>query len=225
MKPPGRWMRPETWPSALHFFFKYLPYILRTITETGMYDVLDQPETIRLLSDISRLSKAIEGIGLTAKELPDQFGEERKKLMDDLLKAEKKFRGLSADIRKSLATGNEMAVSSNEAAASINRAAISIDKLVKRIHDRGKPGKFDIMEWFETFHEVSEAAKQAQVLVAMVDKLLADHGLEQEMSHLKQGFDALLLRAFILAALLIVFFFLALLGYRYLSQQFLRRRK
>jgi len=53
------------------------------------------------------------------------------------------------------------------------------------------------MEWFETFRQGTETAKQAQVLVAMVDKLLTDPGLDQRVSQLKQGFDALLLRAFL----------------------------
>jgi hypothetical protein len=244
------------------FFIKYFPYITRTSTKTGIYDVLDQPETIQLLSDInrlttafesigltakqlpdrldhvldkpetiqllsdiSRLTAAIDGIGLTAKQLPDRLSMEREKLMDDLLKSEKKIRALSGDIRKTLATGDKMAVSTNEAAVSINQAAISIDKLMKRIHARSKPGSFKIMEWFETFHEVSEAANQAQVLVAAVDKLLTDHGLEQRVPQLKKGFDAFLLRAFLWAALLIVFFFLALFVYRFLSQRFLIRRR
>ena len=73
------------------FSIKYLPYIFRTTAETGMYDVLDQPETIRLLSDITRLSAAIEGIGLTAEQLPDRLGKERKKLMDDLLRSDKQL--------------------------------------------------------------------------------------------------------------------------------------
>ena len=206
------------------FFVKYLPYILRTTTETGMYDVLDQPETIKLLSDINRLTTAFENLGLTARQLPDRLGKEREKLMDDLLKSEKKIRALSGDIRKSLATGDKMAVSTNEAAVSINQAAISIDKLMKRLHARSKPGTFKIMEWFETFHEVSEAAKQAQALVASVDKLLTDHGLEQRVPQLKKGFDAFLLRAFLWAALLILFFFLVLFAYRYLSQRFFKGR-
>ena len=40
------------------FLVKYLPYIVRTTTETSIYDVLDQPETIQLLSDINRLTTA-----------------------------------------------------------------------------------------------------------------------------------------------------------------------
>ena len=128
------------------FFIKYLPYIFRTTAETGMYDVLDQPETIRLLSDISRLSAGIEGIGLTAKQFPDRLGKERKKLMDDLLRSEKQLRALSGDIRKTLATGDEMADSANEAALSVNEAILSTDKLVSRIYGGAEPGSFEIME-------------------------------------------------------------------------------
>jgi hypothetical protein len=207
------------------FFVKYLPYITRTSTETGIYDFLAQSETVQLLSDINRLTTAIEGIGITAKQLPDRLGEERKKLMDDLLKSEKKIRELSGDIRDALATGEKMASAANKAAISTNEAALTADKLIKRIHARSKPGSFKIMEWFGTFHEVSEAAKQAQTLVASVDKLLTDHGLEQRVPQLKKGFDAFLLRAFLWAALLIVFFFLALFVYRFLSQRFLIPRR
>ena len=57
-----------------------------------------------------------------------------------------------------------------------------------------------------------------------MDKFLTDHGIEQRVSQLKQGFDALLLRLFLWAALLILFFFLALFAYRYLSQRFLEGR-
>ncbi len=244
------------------FLVKYLPYITRTTTETSIYDVLGQPETILLLSDINRLTTAIEGIGLTAKQLPDRFddvldktetirlledfnrlttaiegigltakqlpdrlGEERKKLMDDLVNSEKKIRALSGDIREALATGEKMASAANKAAISANQTALSVDKLVSRIHARSKPGSFKIMEWFETLRQGTEAAKQAQALVAMADKLLTDHGLEQRVPQLKKGFDALLLRVFLWAALLIVFFFLALFVYRFLSQRFLIRRR
>jgi len=206
------------------FFVKYLPYIVRTTTETSIYDVLDQPETIRLLSDINRLTTAIDGIGLTAKQLPDRLGKEREKLMDDLLKSEKKIRVLSGDIREALATGERMATSANKAAISANQAALTVDTLVSRIYDRAEPGSFDVMEWLDTFRQGSEAAKQAQALVATLDKFLTDHGIEQRVSQLKQGFDALLLRAFFWAALLIVFFFLALFAYRYLSKRFLEVR-
>ena len=199
------------------FFVKYLPYIVRTTTETGMYDVLGQPETIQLLSDISRLTAAIDGIGLTAKQLPDRLSKEREKLMDDLLKSEKKIRVLSGDIRETLATGDKMAVS-------VNEVILSYHELIKRMHARSKPGSFVIMEWFETFRQITEAAKQTQTLIGMVDKPLTELRLEQRASQLKQGVDALLLRAFLWAALLIVFFFLVLFTYRYLSKRFLEGR-
>jgi len=236
------------------FFVKYLPYIVRTTTETSIYDVLgqpetilllsdinrlttafenigltakqlpdrlddvlDKPETIRLLEDINRLTTAIDGIGLTAKQLPNRLGEERKKLMDDLLNSEKKIRALSGDIREALATGERMATSANQ-------AALTVDKMVSRIYGRAEPGSFDVMEWLDTFRQGTEAAKQAQALVATVDKLLTDHGIDQRVSQLKQRFDALLLRLFLWAALLIVFFFMALFVYRYLSQRFFEGR-
>ena len=201
----------------LAFFVKYLPYIVRTTTETGMYDVLGQPETIQLLSDISRLTAAIDGIGLTAKQLPDRLGEEREKLMDDLLKSEKKIRALSGDIRETLATGEKMASAANE-------AALTADKLINRIYERGEPGSFDVMEWLEAFRQATEAAKQAQALIAKVDKLSTDPEFERRVAELQQGFDALLLRTFLWAALLIVFFFLVLFVYRYFSKRFLESR-
>ena len=168
------------------FFVKYLPYIVRTTTETGMYDVLGQPETIQLLSDISRLTAAIDGIGLTAKQLPDRIGEEREKLMDDLLKSEKKIRALSGDIREALATGEKMASAANKAAVSANEAALTADKLITRIYERGEPGSFDVMEWLDTFRQATEAAKQAQALIAKVDKLSTDPGFDQQVAKLKQ---------------------------------------
>jgi len=243
------------------FFVKYFPYITRTSTKMGIYDVLDQPETVQLLSDINRLTTAfesigltakqlpdrlddvldkpetirlledfnrlttaIEGIGLTAKQLPERLSKEREKLMDDLLKSEKKIRALSGDIREALATGEKMATSVNQAAISANEAVLTVDKLIGRIYERGEPGSFDVMEWLETFRQSTEAAKQVQALVATVDKFLMDHEIEQQVSQFKQGFDALLLRASLWAALVIVFFFLALFAYRYLSQRFFEGR-
>ena len=204
------------------FFVKYLPYIVRTTAETGMYDVLDQPETIRLLSDINRLTTAIEGIGLTAEQLPDRLGKERKKLMDDLLRSDKQLQALSGDIRETLATGEKMASAANKAAISANEAALTVDNLITRVYERGEPGSFDVMEWLDTFRQATEAAKQAQALVATVDKFLTDPELDQRVAKLKQGFDALLLRAFLWAALLITFFFLMLFVYRYVSQRFFK---
>ena len=196
----------------LLFFIKYLPYIARTTAETGVYDVLDQPETIRLLSDINRLTTAIEGISITAKQLPDTISKERQKLMDDLLRSDKQLRALSGDLRKTLAAGEK-------AAASANEAVLSADKLITRILEHGEPGSFDIQDYIDIVNQATEAAKQAQTLVGMVDKLSSDPGLEQRALQLKQGLDALLLRVFVGAALLIVFFFVVLFVYRYLSQR------
>ena len=199
----------------LLFFVKYLPYIARTTAETGVYDVLDQPETIRLLSNIDRLTTAIEGIGDTAKQLPDTLSKEREKLMDDLLRSDEQLRALSGDLRQTLAAGEK-------AAASANEAILSADKLATRILERGEPGSFDIQDYIDIANQATEAAKQTQTLVGMVDKLSSDPGLKQRALQLKQGLDALLLRAFLWAALLIVFFFVALFAYRTVSQRFFK---
>jgi len=117
-----------------------------------------------------------------------------------------------------------MASAANQAAISANEAALTADKLITRIYERGEPGSFDVMEWLETFRQATEAAKQAQALITKVDKLSTDPEFEQRVAELQQGFDALLLRAFLWAALLIVFFFLVLFVYRYFSKRFLEGR-
>jgi hypothetical protein len=166
-----------------------------------------------VLTDIDRLTTAIEGIGLTAKQLPDKIGKEREKLMSDLLRSEDKLRALSGDFRQTLAAGDKTA-------ASFNQAILSYDKLLSRMYARAKPGSFEIQEWLETLRQATEAAKQTQALVVMVDKLATDPGLEQRVTQLNRGLNALLQRAFLWTALIIVFFFLVLLAYRYLSQRF-----
>ncbi len=202
----------------LVFFVKFLPYILRTTTETGIYDILDQTETIRLLTDIDRLTTAIESIGVTAKNLPDRLSREREKLVKDLVESEGRLRALSADLRQTLVAGNQTAGAANEAIQ-------SADRLVARILERGKPGTFDIQDYITIVKQATETVKQAQVLLSLVDKLSAGPGVEYRLSQLKKGIDALFLRAFLWAALLIVFFFVALLLYRYVSSRFFRESK
>jgi len=204
------------------FFAKYLPFILRATAETGIYGVLNEPETVQLLSDIQRLTAAIEEIGAVVKQFPDLLSKQRQELMDDLLKSEGKLKALSGEIQKSLAMGDEMAASATEAAVSITQAATAIDKILERIQSLVEPESLDITRWFETIHEVTEAAKQTQALVTMTDTFLTHFTTDIGLNDIKKGVDALLLRAFVWAVLLIVFFFLVLLGYRLLSIRLLR---
>jgi len=202
----------------LIFFVKYLPYILRTTAETGIYDILDQPETMRLLANIDRLTASIENIGVTAKNLPDRLSREREKLVKDLLNSEGPLRALSADLRQTLVAGNETATAANETIQ-------SADRLVARILERGEPGSFHIQDYITIVKQATETVKQAQTLVAMVDKLSSDLSLAQRLSQLKEGVDTVFLRAFLWVALLIVFFFVALFAYRYVSHRFFPESK
>ncbi len=198
----------------LVFFVKFLPYILRTTTETGIYDILDQPEAIRLLADIDRLTGAIESIGTTAKNLPDRLRREREKLLKDLVESEGRLRALSADLRKTLVAGNQTASAASEAIQ-------SADRLVARILERGTPGSFDIQDYITIVKQASETVRQAQTLLAMVDKLSEGPGFASRLSQLQNGVEVMLLKALLGVALLIVFFFAALFVYRYASRRFL----
>ncbi len=198
----------------LVFFVKFLPYILRTTTETGIYDMLDQPEAVRLLTDIDRLTRAIESIGTTAKNLPDRLSREREKLLKDLVESEDRLRALSADLRKTLVAGNQTASTANEAIQ-------SADRLVARILERGTPGTFNIQDYITIVKQASETVRQAQTLLAMVDRLSEDPGLASRLSQLQKGVDAMLLKVLLGAALLIVFFFATLFVYRYACHRFL----
>ncbi len=206
------------------FFVKYLPYVLRTTAETGMYEFFAQPETVQLLYDINRLTTAIDGMGSTVNKLPDRLSKEREIIMTDILESEVKLRALLDDIQKSLVLGDEMAAAATEAATSIAQAAAAIDTLVKRIHSRSEPGSFDILQWFKTVREVNETVKQTQVLVDMSDKFLTNLTrenltLEQGLAQIKKGFDALFWRALVGAAVLIVFFFVVQLIFRTISRK------
>ncbi|EFK10824.1 conserved hypothetical protein [delta proteobacterium NaphS2] len=206
----------------LSFFAKYLPSILLSTAETGVYGFLNEPETIQLLSDIKRLTTAVEEIGSEVKQFPDRLSKEREKLVDDLLESEGKLQTLAKEIQKSLAMGDEMAISTNEAAATMNQTVIAIDKVLERIQAMIEPGSLDITKWFETVHEVTEAAKQTQALVVMTDRLLTNMTTESRLTQIQKSFDALLLRVFMWTALLIVFFFLVLFGYRFLSRNLIK---
>ncbi|EFK11694.1 conserved hypothetical protein [delta proteobacterium NaphS2] len=189
----------------MSFFAKYLPSILLSTAETGVYGFLNEPETIQLLSDIKRLTTAVEEIGSEVKQFPDRLSKEREKLVDDLLESEGKLQTLAKEIQKSLAMGDEMANSANEAAATMNQTVIAVDEVLERIQAMIEPGSLDITKWFETVHEVTEAAKQTQALVVMTDRLLTNMTTESRLTQIQKSFDALLLRVFMWTALLIVF--------------------
>ena len=204
------------------FYIQYLPYVLRTNAESGIYDFFAQPETIRLLSDIDQLTSSIEGIRSLVQQLPDRLRDEVESLMKELLKSEEKLRALNNDIQKSLAQGGEMAAAATETAASIKQAALAIDTLVKRIYSRSEPGSFDIKEWFKTVHEANETAKEARALLADTSAFLTNPTVEHRMTEIEAVFDTILLKAFLLAASIIVFFLLSLLVYRVLLRRALR---
>ena len=205
----------------LLFYMKYAPYLARTTAETGLYDALSQPETIRLQSNITRFADAAERFSVTTAQLPDDFARERKILLDQLMEQEERLRALSSEIRDTLTAGDAMA-------QAVNGAARSLDALFEGVRTGRRPGAqpFEIRDYAETAKEIGAAAQQLDSLLTMLGQLPSAPGLDDGLAQLEQRVDSLLARTALWIGSLILFsivsFFLVLFAFRYASKRVLQ---
>lgn len=150
----------------------------------------------------------------------DRFAKERKQTIDDLLAEEERIKALIAELRQTLAVGNELVTSSNTLVARLG---------FEEGDTSSEP--FDIKEYQTTLTEASKMIQQADGLIKTVDQLMLSPGWENSLPRIIEALDSAekeasewATHAFLLGMGLIAAFFLALLVYRYASERLLGQR-
>ena len=175
--------------------------------EVTYHDLANQPEIRQLLSDITDFRETVE-------RLPAQISDERKNIMRDLGSQEKSIQNVVTDIRETMKEGNDLISSVNETTKTVDTVFARIYTML-RTPATGRP--FDIMDYHNTMVVVSDALKQANLVLDSMDELLTSADWEQRMPVLLRLADRveskgeeLVTQIFIYGVALILIFFLAL---------------
>jgi len=199
-----------------------LPVMAVMETELAFYEIMSVPEMQKLLDDADRLTQVSEGLAKQMEELPGWVSAERQQLLQDLASEEKRLRGLLTDVRQTMAEGSELISLAN---TTVN----SVDSLTGRLESgpfAENLASFDIREYRQTAAAASEAIIQLNLLLESAGRLVDTPEGKQPLSYIVQMVDSVdkeiegwITQAFVLAAALILIFFICLLGYRYLSNK------
>ena len=126
------------------------------------------------------IDKAMDKLSVAREATIEQFMNriafERQQTMQDLFAEEQRVKELVTELRRTLAEGNNLMLSTTALAEKLNLDASS-----------EKPGDskpFEIQGYRDTIAEVSVAAGKLTMLVDKIDDLVASDGLESLLSHI-----------------------------------------
>ena len=199
------------------FYLQRAPSLTTNEFESSVSGVLNGPEIARLMGNTDRFIAALERFVEVIDQLPkdrihavDQFmdrvGEERDELLRDLSTAEPGLRAVLADLRPVL--------------ESLERTIVA----AKERNPDAKP--FDINEYRAIVSESAVTAAELRLLVQSVSNLLATDVSDASplVAALVEAERTIVDRLFFQMLALIVIFFLALLGYRFIASRYLPRQ-
>jgi hypothetical protein len=226
-----------------------LPLLTGNFAETWMSQMILNPEMQKILANVDTFSEASNRLAGVAEQLSgqitaerkatvnqtmqrvsiereaaivqlmDRFALERKQSIEDILAEEKRVTGLLTELRQTLTVGNELVTSTNTLAG---RFGIEEGGGVKAAPSE----PFDIKDYQATLVEVSKVLQRADTLVKTVDIFLLSPEWEQSLPRFIEALDSAegkgeewVTHGFSLGAGLIIFFFLTLLGYRFVAQR------
>ncbi|MGD8370647.1 MAG: hypothetical protein PVF76_01445 [Syntrophobacterales bacterium] len=199
----------------LVFYLQVLPVLTRMQAELLTYQIVDMPEVEQLLANTDRLTATAERYAVMMEEL----SAEGKNLLQDLGSEEKRLRGLITEVRQTMSEGSELISLAN---TTVN----SMDSLAGRIESGPFAPVlegFDIKEYRATTEEATEALRQLNSIVqTMIDLPEGQQPLPfiiKMVDRVDGEVEGWITRAFVLAAALILVFFLTLLAYRYAAQR------
>lgn len=156
------------------FTFQRMPFLLRFQTELLAYQLMDIPEVQRVLTNTASISESAERISRTTAELPELITTERKAIIAALEQQEGKLRELSAEVNRTLVSGEKMSTS-------LNTTITTFDGLMKRFGvgepdpnavpdtDTNSP-PFNILDYGKVADQISGMAKELNVLLTTADQ-------------------------------------------------------
>lgn len=185
-----------------------MPQMSGLFAELWLTRLLENPHTAKVLTDVSTLSAATDRLAAAAEKLPDQIAvernatirqamksiaqernsavnqiaatlsAERKAALDAFASEEGRIRALLADLRQTLATGNEFVGSVNALATQFKSVTPS---------EPARP--FDIRDYQMTLAELSNSAQELTKLAALLDRISDKVGADQLIPHIVNALD------------------------------------
>jgi hypothetical protein len=207
------------------FAAQRMPSLLRWQTELLADEIFHQGQLVDALASVDRLSRAADSVSRTAESLPDRISQERKAILDAMDAQEGRLRDLSAEVGRTLDAGEKMSTS-------LNTTITTFDALMKRF-GVGEPSTtppdtnsppFNILDYARTADQVGAMAQQLDVLIKDASGTVDTPALDKRIAQLsalsgqaRAEAAAVLNRAFLLIAALIVLSFACALVYRRLA--------
>ncbi len=204
------------------FAAERLPFLLRWQTELLADQVLAQDQVTNALASADRLSRAAESASQTAALLPDRLSAERKAIVDALEAQEGRLRELSAEVGRTLTSGEKMSTS-------LNTTIISFDALMKRF-GVGEPSTsppdtnsppFNILDYARTAEQIGTMAQQLDALIKDASGTVTTPALDKRIAELnalsgraRADAKSVLNHAFLLLAGLVLLVFVCALVLR-----------
>jgi hypothetical protein len=185
-----------------------MPQMSGLFAELWLTRLLENPHTAKVLTDVSTLSAATDRLAAAAEKLPDQIAvernatirqavksiaqernsavnqiaatlsAERKAALDAFASEEGRIRALLADLRQTLATGNEFV-------GSVNALATQFKSNIPS--EPAKP--FDIRDYRMTLAELSSSAKELTKLAASLERVSDKVGADKLIPHIVNALD------------------------------------
>jgi len=157
----------------------------------------------------------------TINQLMQEIARERRQTIEDFLAEEKRIRGLLADLKMTLVSGNDLLVSSNSLLE-------HLDVGRREVGETAPSEPFDIKDYRATLQEASRTILTLHELVKSIDKMGFENKLPaiiKVIEKIEQQGEEWVLQAFMLGVVLILILLigsmLAMLSYRYIAQKML----
>jgi len=203
----------QSFGERLLYYLQRAPMITTNELESGVSEMLQNPEITRILDDTEQLVASIEHLVQIIDDLPDERIElidqfmdrvaiEREEMLADVSETEPELRALLVDLRPVIE---------------------SLERLVVAAKGKNPDSKpFDINEYRALVAESSVTATELRLLIEAISKLAKE---SQEatpfMDKLLEVEQAAIQHAFWYSVALILIFFTTLLIYRVIQRRFL----
>jgi len=213
---------------------QHMPFLLRWQIELLADQLVSGSQVATALTNVSslaqsadRLSRATESASQTVSQLPDRVSAERKAILDALEAQEGKLRELSAEVARTLASGEKLSTS-------LSTTITNFDALMKRFGvgepasgppDTNSPS-FNILDYARTAEQIATMAQQLNALIKDTTGTLDSPALDKRIADLnavagraRAGAKSVLNHAFLLAAGLVLLAFACALIYRRMGRR------
>jgi hypothetical protein len=196
----------------MFFYLQRAPIITSIEFENSILEVLGGPEMVMVLSDLDRFVVAVEELVDVVEKLPsnrlaavdqlmERVAEQRRAFLQDILALESDTGEPLTELRQSLESFERIVTTLNQG-------------------ETGEP--FDIDKYREVAAETGKAITELRLLTEDLDGSLGNSSnMSDLIDELASQQINILNRLFLMLAVLIIIFFAAMLGYRYIANRYL----